>query len=187
MIRIRCSVMFAAVLSAWACATTAEDAALPAEPLSWTRLIDQAAAEPSLAAPRETLLAKARELAEQPIIRRAHTLEEVGQNRTWLDGRSNALEDAIRETFALAMSDFAACNTLAGELPVLAAAYRLTREAAFLDRVIVQLDETASWSPLQRPGWTLYSPGHRLPAGGKDGNWLATGCGVRALADTLEI
>jgi len=185
--RSKCSVIFAGILLAWICAAVAQDAALPAAPLSWTRLLDQAAADPALSAPRKTLLAKARELAALPIIRRANKLEEIGQHRTWLDGRSNALEDEIRETFALAMSDFAACNTLAGELPVLAAAYRLTRETAFLDRVIAQLDETASWSPLQRPGWTLYSPGHRFPADGKDGNWLATGCGVRALADTIEI
>ena len=132
-------------------------------------------------------MADAREAADLPIVRRAHTLEDVGKNRTWLDGRANALEDEIRETFALAMSDFAACNLLATELPLLAAAYRMTGEAVFRDRVMAQLRESADWTPLQRPGWTLYSPGHRLPSDGKDGNWLATGCGVRAIADTLEL
>lgn len=154
---------------------------------SWAALLDQVKSDPSREADRVRLVEQARDLAELPVVLRAKTLAEVGQNRTWLDGRSNALEDEIREKFALAMSDFAACNTLSNELPLLAAAYRLTGESVFLDRVTAQLEELAAWTPLQRPGWTLYTPGNRLPEDGKDGNWLATGCGVRALADTLEL
>jgi hypothetical protein len=154
---------------------------------SWGALLDLSAKNPETAEARAQFLSHARELAAEPIIRRATRLEDVGQNRTWLDGRSRALEDEIRETFALAMSDFAACRTLSDELPVLAAAYRLTNDKAFLERAIAQLAEMVSWKPLQRPGWTLYSPGHRLPPDGKDGNWLATGCGVRAIGDTLDI
>ena len=165
----------------------AESASPAASLLSWGELLERCAADAKLAPQCEKLVAKARKLAEMPIVRRAHHLADVGKHRTWLDGRSNALEDEIRETFALAMSDFAACNTLAKELPLLAAAYRLTHEAVFRDRVITQLEEMASWSPLQRPGWTLYTPGQRLPEDGKDGNWLATGCGVRALGDTLGL
>jgi hypothetical protein len=150
-------------------------------------LQDQAKSDPKLAVAREKLIAKARDLAALPIIRRAKSLEEVGQNRTWLDGRSRALEEEIRGQFAMAMSDFGACNTLTDELPVLAAAYRLTGDAVFRDRVAAQLEEMSSWSPLQRPGWTLYTPGARLPADGKDGNWLATGCGARAIGNTLEL
>ncbi|HPO13824.1 MAG TPA: heparinase II/III family protein [Candidatus Hydrogenedentes bacterium] len=153
---------------------------------SWAQLLDQGRNDPAKDTDRSALIDKARELAKEPIIRRAKTLADVGQNRTWLDGRANALEDEIRELFALAMSDFGACSTLMNELPLLAAAYRLTGDASFLNRTVVQLEEMTSWSPLQRPGWTLYAPGHRLPADGKDGNWLATGCGVRCIADTLE-
>ena len=155
--------------------------------ISWSSLLDTARTQPSLAAACDDLVAEARKAAAEPIVRRAHSLAEVGQNRTWLDGRANALEDEIREQFALAMSDFGACSLVAQELPLLAAAYRLTGESLFKDRVIAQLEEMASWSPLQRPGWTLYTPGHRLPEDGKDGNWLATGCGIRALGDTLEL
>lgn len=153
----------------------------------WPALLDSVKSDSGMQPFVAPLIEKAREAAALPVIKRPATLAEVGQNRTWLDGRSNALEDEIRGTFALAMADFAACNTLAQELPLLAAAYRLTGEQVFLDRVVAQLEETASWSPLQRPGWTLYAPGHRLPPDGKDGNWLATGCGVRAMADTLAI
>lgn len=154
---------------------------------SWAVLLDQAQTDPLQEQKRLKLVEQARDALKLPVIRRAKTLAEVGQNRTWLDGRANALEDEIKENFALAMSDFAACNALSTELPLLAGAYRLTGERAFLDRVLAQLEEVAGWTPLQRPGWTLYTPGNRLPQDGKDGNWLATGCGVRAIADTLEI
>lgn len=163
-------------------------AAAKGEPVqSWPQLIDQAKGNDALAPARAEFLAHAREIAALPIVRRAHTLAEVGTRRTWLDGRSAYLEPEIKEQFALAMSDFGACGTLARELPMLAAAYRLTGEEAFRQRLLRQLREVATWSPLQRPGWTLYAPGNRLPEGGQDGNWLATGLGVRAIAETLEI
>ncbi len=155
--------------------------------MSWNHMLDAARATPELAPHRDALIQQAREAAALPIIRRAGSLQEVGQHRTWLDGRSNALEPEIRETFALAMSDFGANRMLADELPLLAAAFRLTEDPALLDRLVAQLNEMTAWSPLQRPGWTLYHPGARLPADGRDGNWLATGMGVRAIADTLEI
>ena len=173
--------LIALVLSALAGPASAGAARLQ----SWAELLDKAAARP--APEREGLVKSARDAAEAEIFRRADRLEDVGKHRTWLDGRSAALEDEIKEVFALAMSDFAACNSLSKELPLLAAAYRLSGEKAFLDRVTAQLEELATWSPLQRPGWTCYAPGNRLPADGKDGNWLATGCGVRAIADTLEL
>ncbi len=154
---------------------------------SWAELLDSSAEDALRADARDALVAKAREALQQPPVKRVHALADVGTHRTWLDGRSRALEDEIRETFALAMSDFAACNMLAGELPLLAAGYRLTGEEAFRDRVVAQLEEMAGWSPLQRPGWTLYTPGNRLPEDGKDGNWLATGTGVRAIGDALGL
>jgi len=155
--------------------------------LSWPQLLDKVQGNDALAGPLEKLIDAASDVATTPIIQRAYDIEDIGKHRTWLDGRSKALEDEIRETFALAMSDYAACNTAARELQLLAAAYRLTREQDYLDRAIKQLEEMASWSPLQRPGWTLYAPGHRLPADGKDGNWLATGVGVRGIGDALDI
>lgn len=150
-------------------------------------LLDDIALTPRLAKACDAFLAQAREVAASPLIRRAYRFADVGTHRTWLDGRSRALELEIQETFALAMSDHATNERLAYELPLLAAAFRLTGDVSFSDRLFAQLDETAGWSPLQRPGWTCFAPGNRLPADGKDGAWLATGTGVRALADTLEI
>lgn len=153
----------------------------------WSTLIDRLAADSTLEQEVQTLIEEAEAEVKKGIVQRAHTLDEVGKNRTWLDGRANVLEDEIRETFALAMSDYAACNLLARTLPMIAAAWRLTGNEEFKAHLVAQLEEASGWSPLQRPGWTLYKPGNRLPADGKDGNWLATGCGVRAIVTTLDI
>jgi hypothetical protein len=156
--------------------------------LSWGQMLDKVKADETLAVARQKFIAGAEPIASSEIVRRVYKLEDVGgKGRSGLDGRSKYLEDEIRQTFALAMSDFFANNTVSQELPVLAGAYRLTGDEKFRKRVIAQLEEMSSWSPLQRPGWTCYTAGHRLPADGKDGNWLATGVGVRAIADTLEI
>ena len=155
--------------------------------LPWNVLLNRAANDSTLEIAQDEFVAKARDLLEKPLIRRVFKYEDIGKHRTWLDGRSEALEPEIQETFALAMSDFGTCRQLADELPQFAAAYRLTGEMEFRDRILAQLEEMTSWIPLQRPGWTLYSPGHRLPPDGKDGNWLATGCGVRAIGNTLAL
>ncbi len=156
--------------------------------MSWGKLLVSLGENPAMAGARAAFIENTRELVAAPIVERVYRLDDVGvEGRTWLDGRSNALENEIRETFALAMSDFAAANTCAAELPQLAAAFRLTGDERFRERVLRQLEEMATWSPLQRPGWTLYTPGHRLPEDGKDGNWLATGTGVRAIAQSLDL
>jgi len=158
-----------------------------AEVPRWSELLDVARGDEALAPAVSRLIAAARTTAEEPLVRRVYRFEEVGQHRTWLDGRSLPLEKEIQETFALAMSDLGTAGIIARELPLLAAAFRLTGEEEFRQRLVSQLAEVATWSPLQRPGWTLYARGHRLPPDGRDGNWLATGLGVRAIADTLEI
>jgi hypothetical protein len=139
-----------------------------------------------LAEARARLLAEAHKILELPLFRRMVRYEDMGKHRSWLDGRAVPLQDPTRTIFAQAMSDHAACNTLSSELPLLATAWRLSREESFRLRLIEQLTEMSTWSPLQRPGWTLFQGG-TLPPDGKDGNWLATGTGIRALADTFEV
>ncbi|MBN1345026.1 MAG: heparinase II/III family protein [Phycisphaerae bacterium] len=170
-----------------ACLVNPRGEASEAKTMSWPDAVEAVKADASCEPVVRALIESARKAAAMGLVRRVSRLEDVGKHRTWLDGRSKALEDEIRETFALAMSDFAACNTLAGELPMIAAGARFSGDAALRNHVIDQLREASTWSPLQRPGWTLYAPGHRLPKDGKDGNWLATGCGVRAIVTTLDI
>jgi len=157
--------------------------------LSWAVSLDFARDNDALAADRDRLIAKARQVAATAIVRRVYKYEDVGKFRTWLDGRARALEGCPRQVwFALAMSDYGTSRAINSELPLLAAAYRLSGEETFRSRILIQLEETVTWSPLQRPGYTLYTPSAKaVPPDFNDGNWLATGMGVRALADTLEI
>jgi hypothetical protein len=135
----------------------------------------------------QALVCKAQRVAATPIVRRVYRYKDLGQHRTWLDGRAVPLEPEIQQSFALAMSDVDAARKASEEMPLLSAAYRLTGDDGLRTRLLEQLQEVATWKPIQRPGWTCYYRGHRLPADGKDGNWLATGLGVRAIGDTLEI
>ncbi|MFH1742839.1 MAG: heparinase II/III family protein [bacterium] len=157
------------------------------KPLGWAEIIATIKADDALREEIEVFVKKAKDEASQELICRPYRFEDIGKHRTWLDGRTEALEDEIRETFGLAMSDFAACNTLAGTLPLIAAGARFSADTQLKEYLTAQLEEVSSWQPLQRPGWTLFKPGNRLPEDGKDGNWLATGCGVRAIVTALEI
>jgi len=156
---------------------------------AWAALLDAARDNPALTADRDRLIAKARRVAGSAVVKRVYKYEDVGKFRTWLDGRTRALEGSPRQQwFALAMSDFGTSGTINNELPLLAAAYCLTGDQTFRSRILAQLEETVTWSPLQRPGYTLYRPSAKaVPPDFNDGNWLATGMGVRGLADTLEI
>ena len=162
------------------------------ELMRWDGLLDALARgaerEVRLREAIEPVVGEAREILRQPLVRRVYRYADVGKHRTHLDGRALQLEPEIQETFALAMSDCGASGAMARELPLLSAAYRLTGEEAFRKRLLAQLDEMATWSPIQRPGWTCFKPGNRPPEDGKgDGNWLATGSGVRAIGDVFEI
>jgi hypothetical protein len=140
---------------------------------------------------RDAFMVEARTIAALPLVRRPYTYAEVGKpTRSWMDGRAIALHadhEPSRDTFALSLADFTSCQNLSNELPMLATAFGLTGDEAIKQRILSQLDELASWSPLQRPGWQLVRKGDRLPADGKHGSWLGTGLGVRAIVDTLEL
>jgi hypothetical protein len=162
------------------------------------RLRENARHDPALQAQVKTILDDARHLiATTPIARRARTYAELAnpappdttQRMGSIDGRTPAIleaDPAKGELFALAMSDTGATGILARELPLFAAAWLLTDDDLFLKRIREQLAEVVTWIPLQRPGWTLYTPKNNLPAGG-DGVWLSTGQGLTALAQTLAL
>jgi len=155
---------------------------------SWGDTLEQGR---RLAAPAavDMVIQAARTAAQAVVLRRVYRYEDIGQHRSSepFPEICKILDPQTRQTFALAMSDHLAGSLIAQELPLLAAGYRLSGDAALLKRVLDQLAEISTWSPLQRPGWTLYAPGRRLPPDGKDGNWLATGTCVRTIANVLEI
>jgi hypothetical protein len=158
-------------------------------PASWAAMADEAKARPDLATPLAAILDRARKLASTPIVKRVYRYADIGKDRTVLDGRAKFMDGQPRqEWFGLAMSDCGTANTILNELPTLAFAYRCTGEEMIRLRIIAQLEETATWSPIQRPGWQLCVPDPApVPADYWDGSWLATGWGIRAIADTLEL
>ena len=171
----------------WLATTAAAQSPSPLR--DWAAMADEVKQRPDLAAPLSTVLQRARKLVATPLVKRVYHYADLGQDRTWLDGRAQFMGGQPRqEIFGLAMSDFAASGTILNELPLLAFAYRCTGEDVFRARIISQLAETADWSPLQRPGWQLCEPApDPVPPDYWDGSWLATGQGVRALADTMEL
>lgn len=156
---------------------------------SWAALVDALQANEQLTARCAAFLTEAQAIADRPIVQRVYRLADVGVvGRTGLDGRAATTPEAVRELFALSMSDCNASDVVYQELPSLSAAYRMSGDRRFLNRVLAQLAEMTTWSPLQRPGWTLFGPKARSfidPKG--DGNWLATGRCILAILETLEL
>ena len=70
---------------------------------SWAELLDATANKPALAPSRENIINQARNILQQPIVRRVYKLSDIGKYRTALDGRANALGPEIAEFFALAI------------------------------------------------------------------------------------
>ncbi|RRJ96157.1 heparinase [Opitutaceae bacterium TAV4] len=149
------------------------------------------AAAPELAEARETFFQLAREEAAKPLVRRPRTLAELLAGRTIVKYRnqpthmSRLTQEQFEQT-ALSIGDADAARHLATHLPRMAAAAALTGDAGLAGRVREQLREMTTWSPLQRPGWSVNNSNPRLPEGG-DGPWLGTGWAVRAMADAMAL
>jgi len=147
----------------------------------------------ALKAKVDTIIANARVVAEEPVVERALSLEELKNpgtrrlgsidTRTW---NVHPVDAKKAEIFALSMADTTSAGILANEMPLLAAAYRLTGEKVFLDRLTKQIEELSTWNPLQRHGWTLFEAKNSMPPDG-DGVWLATGQGLMALTQALAL
>ena len=142
----------------------------------------------------QTILKEAERIRDLPLVGRASSLEELenrgGRRLGGIDKRTYAVQkvDAKKANiFAIASSDLENTAMIGRDLPLLAAAYVVTGESSYLDRIIAQLTETVQWEPLQRPGWELYTATHSLPPDGNDGVWLATGQGLAAICQTLAI
>jgi hypothetical protein len=180
------------VFAAAFCACPAADNSIFDElsraPLS--QLLSAVATNASLAEVRAKFIAEARHDARKPVLRRPQTLEELRKWRVTLKYKTrpphmSALPDKEWEIFCLSQGDNNAGGLLKVELPRLAAAATLTGDAKLLERVCAQLTELATWSPLERRGWSLNNSKPRYK--GDDGAWLGTGWLVRAIADTVDL
>lgn len=157
-------------------------------------LKEHMAKDAALADRIKPILREAERICALSPVHRAFSLKELRNSDLGrmgsIDGRTPGVEkeDAQKaELFALAMADVDAAAIVARELPLLSAVYVLTGEQAYLDRVVAQLREVVAWAPLQRPGWTLYTAANALPPSKRDGVWLATGLGMLALSQTLQV
>jgi hypothetical protein len=115
--------------------------------------------------------------------RRAMRLEDIPADD--LDGRAQSA-GKNRELFALASSDCALTHRILDEGVRLAVAARCTGRADLLERARIILSAAAELDPLQRPGWTAYTPNAVLPPEG-DGVWLATHWGISGIVDMLAV
>jgi len=154
----------------------------------------RARTDPETRAALDLILKEARRVARQPVVERPRSLEELrnpGDRRIGnIDTRTPRVERASAEKanlFALSQADVTVADLIARELPLMAAAYRVTGDPVLKERIVRQLEEVAGWNPFQRRGWTLYTPENDLPPGGEDGVWLATGLVLTALTQTFAL
>ncbi|NQU44188.1 heparinase II/III family protein [bacterium] len=122
------------------------------------------------------VLDRARSLVDEPLVVREVEFppeKYVGEPKHLVE--AGKADVALR--FLQAVYDVGASRQLAEQLPLLAAAYRLTGEKPLLDRIVAQLEEVLTWDPLQRWGW----------GGDNKGVWLATGASIQGLALTLHL
>jgi hypothetical protein len=102
-----------------------------------------------------------------------------------LDGRfQNAGANA--ETFALAAADCSQTSYLRVTGVQIALYAAFTEDPIYIARCVQMLRAANQWTPLQRPGWTLYDPNLQMPVGG-DGVWLATNWGINGIVDMMSI
>ncbi|MCX6907452.1 MAG: heparinase II/III family protein [Verrucomicrobia bacterium] len=189
MTRFLCAVLL--LLPLVACGAAADNGALNERnraPLG--QLLSAVATNSALAEVRAKFIAEARHDARKPVLRRPRSLEELRKWRVTLKYKTrpphmSALPDKEWEIFCLSQGDNNAGGLLKVELPRLAAAATLTGDAKLFERVCAQLAELATWSPLERRGWSLNNSKPRYK--GDDGAWLGTGWLVRTIADTVDM
>jgi hypothetical protein len=90
------------------------------------------------------------------------------------------------EKYALSSADTSQGEFLRTNGVKLAIAAVYYNNADYLQRAVEILREFAKHSPLQRPGWTAYTPTSIVPAGG-DGVFLATSWGIQGIVEMLSI
>ncbi|MGE9293096.1 MAG: heparinase II/III domain-containing protein, partial [Puniceicoccales bacterium] len=158
----------------------------PAQIVSRSVLLNQAVNDPDLADERASLLAQADSLLTKSIITRPWSVDDIANSRIAWDDRYLTADESYRVEFALSRSDAMASAQVRTETMLMATAYAMTGDTDYLDWLVAQLDELADWNPLQRPGWSDNSRGAPAPPEG-DGVWQATGYGIQAFVDAIDI
>lgn len=151
--------------------------------------------EPEMREKIAPIISCAEKISKQPLIRRCRTLDEVlngrqGSRKFAAHGRTQLLVNdkkmKLAEIFGLSLSDVSASRLLYKELPVVAAAYRISGKKEFLDHVIKQLDEVSSWRPIQRTGWSINMK-TESHSGKRNGVWLGTGFTIMSALIAIDM
>jgi hypothetical protein len=100
--------------------------------------------------------------------------------------RRYAAAGSNAEQFALAMADCAQSDFVRSAGVDLAVIAAYSNNPEYLRKCLDILSATKDRAPFQRPGWTLYDPGLKLPPGG-DGVWLATAWGIDGVVEMLSV
>ena len=151
----------------------------------WSRILDAARDCPDLRRLLFALEDQAKQAlgADPRLYRRPTRLQEVLPEL--IDERFRAA-GRNGEQFALAMADCGQANFVRGKGVPLAIMAVYTSNSDYLQKCIEILTAMLDHAPLQRPGWTAYTPEARLDPGG-DGVWLATSWGLEGIIDMLAI
>lgn len=148
----------------------------------WDGLFSRANGNDSM----QQMLAQFRALANQAGFKditryqRPMTLAEIPADL--VDGRLSNVPLDRRSAFGLAMVDCAQTSWLASNGVTLAVVAKSTRDPEQLSRAVGMLEELSKYTPLQRPGTTIWDPNVPVTAGG-EGVWLATAWGISAIVD----
>jgi len=159
--------------------------------MSTDEAFEKVVADTTLADARQRLLDRAKKDVARGVIRRPKTLDEMYASQLAIRYKVQPphlikLSEEMWASFALSLGDVLAGSRLSIRLARMAAAVRIANDPEVSEYVIEQLKELATWSPLQRPGWSLNNSKTTLPPEG-DGAWLGTGTLVRTITDCLDI
>jgi hypothetical protein len=173
-------------LSAYEIKLTSEWSAPLTYPTSvWPSIFELAMDSPSLRARLISWTSSASALENYGVgmFRRPETLAEIDPailDPIYLRAGNNG------EMYALSSADTCQGEFLRTNGVKLAVAAVYYNNADYLQRALEILREFAKHSPLQRPGWTAYTPTSIVPAGG-DGVFLATSWGIQGIVEMLSI
>ena len=153
----------------------------------WATVIANAYTAPNTT----SMLNEIREISRRPSLRdakkfvRPATLEEIPPEI--LDARVATLPIGRREIFCLSIADCAQTSYLMTSGVMFAVDAKASMDPAQIAMSIAMLEEiNQKFIPLQRPGYTAIYPTVAVTAEG-DGVWLATGWGISAIVDILEV
>jgi len=151
----------------------------------WNKLAEQVRETPELRALLVNFESEITKILSDPVTRyrRPLSLSEIDPSQ--LDTRYKQAGDN-GELFALAMADCGQGDYLRTSGVALAMYTRLLKREDCLAKCIAILSEFANHAPLQRPGWTAYSPTAHLNASG-DGVWLGTAWGIEGVVEMSHI